>query len=97
MTELSGGAPWPSGMDVWGHIDHTKELFTRLVGERFFVDSFTIQKDASTVFCMFFFTPHIRGFEKMLEAKKPQERESHYSDFRSILVTWLPARSSGPN
>lgn len=69
MTELSGGTPWPEGLNVRQRIQFTKDLFQRLIGDDFFVDSFTIQKDASNVFCLFFFTPHIRGFEKMLEAK----------------------------
>jgi three-Cys-motif partner protein len=69
MTELSGGVSWPEGLSVRQRIQYTKELFQKLIGDDFFVDSFTIQKDASNVFCLFFFTPHIRGFEKMLEAK----------------------------
>lgn len=69
MTELSGGTPWPEGLNIRQRIQFTKDLFQRLIGDDFFVDSFTIQKDARNVFCLFFFTPHIRGFEKMLEAK----------------------------
>lgn len=45
-----------------------KEGFQQYVGD-YFVDSFTIQKDSRTVFSLFFFTPSIKGFEKMLEAK----------------------------
>ena len=45
-----------------------KEGFQRHVGT-YYVDSFTIQKSANTVFSLFFFTPSIKGFEKMLEAK----------------------------
>ena len=83
MEDLGGGEPWPTGMDVWGYVNYTKELFQKRIGERFFVDSFTIKKDPRTVFCMFFFTPHIRGFEKMLEAKWKLNEETgmgwHYS------------------
>lgn len=46
-----------------------KEGFQKYVGDDYFVDSFTIQKNANTVFSLFFFTPSIKGFEKMLEAK----------------------------
>ena len=34
-----------------------------------YVDTFTIERDASNVYSLFFFTSHIKGFEKMLEAK----------------------------
>ena len=34
-----------------------------------FVDTFIIERDSGQFFCLFFFTTHIRGFEKMLEAK----------------------------
>src|SRR5690606_15324166 len=43
--------------------------FKQNLRQEFFVDTFTIQKDNNTVFCLFFFSSHIRGFEKMLEAK----------------------------
>ncbi|OQP68290.1 three-Cys-motif partner protein TcmP [Niastella populi] len=59
---------WKPG-NVWEFIRKLKEGFQSYLGDRFFVDTFTIQKDASTVFCLFFFTSHIKGFEKMLEAK----------------------------
>ena len=52
-----------------GYIQHTKRLLRERLERTHYVDSFTIQKDAQTVFCLFFFTKHIRGFEKMLEAK----------------------------
>ncbi|MBI4731931.1 MAG: three-Cys-motif partner protein TcmP [Chloroflexi bacterium] len=34
-----------------------------------FVDTFILERDASTVYCLFFFTRNIRGYEKILEAK----------------------------
>lgn len=33
------------------------------------VDTFTIERDKQNVYCLFFFTPNVLGFEKMLEAK----------------------------
>lgn len=69
MEELSGGCPWPRGMDIMGYINHTKKLLRTKLNGSHYVDSFTIQKDPQTVFCLFFFTRHVRGFEKMLEAK----------------------------
>ncbi|MBS4028307.1 MAG: three-Cys-motif partner protein TcmP [Ignavibacteriales bacterium] len=37
--------------------------------KNFFVDTFRLQRDPQNVYSLFFFTSHIRGFEKMLEAK----------------------------
>lgn len=52
----------------WDYIEQLKNGFRKYLS-RYFVDTFTIQKDPSTIFCLFFFSSHIRGFEKMLEAK----------------------------
>ena len=39
------------------------------LGHDYFVDNFTLRKEENTVFCLFFFSSHIRGYEKMLETK----------------------------
>lgn len=59
---------WRPG-SVWSFISKLKDGFQTFLGNQIFVDTFTIQKDTNTVFCLFFFTSHIKGFEKMLEAK----------------------------
>lgn len=59
---------WKPG-NVWNFITQLKDGFQAYLGKTFFVDTFTIQKDTNTVFCLFFFTSHIKGFEKMLESK----------------------------
>ena len=69
LSELSNGDDWPAGLDIFGYVNYVRVLFQERFGREYFVDSFTIQKDQKSVFCLFFFTPHIRGFEKMLEAK----------------------------
>jgi three-Cys-motif partner protein len=69
LEELSQGTPWPQGLTIMEYIQHIKKLFRQKLNRSHYVDSFSIQKDANTVFCLFFFTMHIRGFEKMLEAK----------------------------
>jgi len=61
--------------NVWGFISELKQAFQNFLGDNFYVDSFTIEKDTSTVFCLFFFTSHIKGFEKMLEAKWEIDKE----------------------
>jgi hypothetical protein len=54
---------------IYDFINQFKEALKKYLGAQFFVDTFTIEKDKSTVFCLFFFSSHIRGFEKMLETK----------------------------
>ncbi len=68
IEELEVFKDWQS-KNVWDFISRLKEGFQRFLGDKYFVDTFTIQKDANAVFCLFFFSSHIRGFEKMLEAK----------------------------
>lgn len=88
MEELSRGNPWPKGLNIMGYIQHTKRLLRARLEGTHFVDTFTIQKDAQTVFCLFFFTRHIRGFEKMLEAKWRFNGETghgwHYSSATGV-------------
>lgn len=88
MEELSLGKPWPQGLNIMGYIQHTKRLLREQLKGTHYVDSFTIQKDAQTVFCLFFFTRHIRGFEKMLEAKWKFNGETgqgwHYSSASGV-------------
>lgn len=56
-------------INVWKFITLVKTGMKNILGGEYFVDTFTIQKDPNTVYCLFFFTSHIKGFEKMLEAK----------------------------
>lgn len=69
IDELVEYENWKENDSVWKFIDQLKVGFRQYMGEQYFVDTFTIRKDANTVFCLFFFSSHIRGFEKMLEAK----------------------------
>lgn len=54
---------------VWDFIRTLKKGFQSYLGENYFVDNFSLKKEENTVFCLYFFTSHIKGFEKMLEAK----------------------------
>jgi three-Cys-motif partner protein len=69
IEELVAYREWKETDSVWHFIAQLKEGFQFCLGDRYYVDTFTIQKDANTVFCLFFFSSHIKGFEKMLEAK----------------------------
>jgi len=55
--------------NVWEFIELLKKGFQNYLGSNFFVDKFTLKKEENSVFCLYFFTSHIKGFEKMLEAK----------------------------
>jgi three-Cys-motif partner protein len=68
IDELVEYKNWKPNDSVWHFIDQLKSSFRSYLPE-FFIDTFTIQKDPNTVFCLYFFSSHIRGFEKMLEAK----------------------------
>jgi len=57
-------------------INQLKYLLSKfLQDEKIFVDTFTIQRDEQNIYCLFFFTHHILGFEKMLETKWKLDEE----------------------
>lgn len=60
---------WKESSSPWEFVEQLNEAFKGYMGNEYFVDKFTIQKDPRTVFSMYFFSSHIRGFEKMLDAK----------------------------
>lgn len=69
IEEIVPFEEWKQSSNVWDFINEMKEGFKSALGYGYYVDNFTIQKDNNTVFCLFFFTSHIKGFEKMLESK----------------------------
>lgn len=69
LEELVDLNNWTKNTSVYSFINQFKLGLKKFLGKEFFVDTFTIEKDASTVYCLFFFSSHIRGFEKMLETK----------------------------
>lgn len=60
---------WPISITGIDFIYSLKEHFKWKLGSDFYIDTFIIQRDVNQYFCLFFFTSHIYGFEKMLEAK----------------------------
>lgn len=69
LRELFSGKQ-PSFRSVLDFVEQSKAQFrTFLKPMGIFVDTFTIERDSSNVYCLFFFTSHIRGYEKMLETK----------------------------
>ena len=79
--------------NVWEYIRALKEGFKKFIGNDYFVDSFTLKKEENTIFCLFFFSSHIRGYEKMLETKweidKEQGRGWNYDNNPSTLFSDL--------
>ena len=75
IEELVDYKDWKPNGSVYEFIAQFTESLRNFLGEDFFVDTFLIQKDANTVFCLFFFSSHIRGFEKMLETKWELDEE----------------------
>ncbi|MGO4820888.1 MULTISPECIES: three-Cys-motif partner protein TcmP [unclassified Flavobacterium] len=77
----------------WEYISALKEGFGSFIGNEYFVDSFTLKKEENTIFCLFFFSSHIRGYEKMLETKweidNEQGRGWKYDSNQSSLFSDL--------
>lgn len=44
--------------------------------EKVYVSSYTIQRDPSNIYCLFFFTSNVKGFEKFIEAKWEEDTNS---------------------
>ena len=81
-TSFSGGEPLRGFLielfqstdvrfnSVHDFVNQIKDRFRNyLSSQRIFVDTFTLERDKQNVYCLFFFTSHIKGFEKMLETK----------------------------
>lgn len=75
LEELVDIKEWKPTNSVYAFIEQFKNALKEYLGKSFFVDTFTIEKDESTVYCLFFFSSHIRGFEKMLETKWEIDRD----------------------
>ena len=69
MTDLGIANEAKDTKNVWEFISLLNKGFQNFLGNDFFVDHFSLKKEENTVFCLFFFTSHIKGFEKMLESK----------------------------
>jgi three-Cys-motif partner protein len=81
-SDFSGGEPLrefifalfgknpPLFKSVYDFIEHITERFRSYLKELgIFVDSFTLERGRGNVYCLFFFTSHIKGYETMLYTK----------------------------
>jgi len=69
VEELDPTGEWTGGESGLDFIEKVKTAFRKIMSGSFFVDTFVIAKAKNEFFCLFFFTAHIYGFQKMLEAK----------------------------
>lgn len=68
IKELLPEEEWPKSETGIEFIERLLDSFSRQLPE-YFVDSFIISRNTNQFFCLFFFTSHIYGFQKMLESK----------------------------
>lgn len=76
LDEVLEGMDLPSDGNSIDFIETITEGFRRKLGQAHFVDTFIIERDKNQFFCLFFFTSHILGYEKMLEAKWKVDQEN---------------------
>ncbi len=69
ISELMPVEQWPVSETGVDFIENLTEAFRNNLGHDYFVDSFIITRDKNQFFCLFFFTSHIYGFDRMLDAK----------------------------
>jgi len=69
INELMPVEKWPASETGIDFIENLTEAFRNSMGNSYFVDSFIITRDKNQFFCLFFFTSHIYGFDRMLHAK----------------------------
>lgn len=83
ISELVPESEWPDSNTGLDFIETLVKKFRNYLGEEYFVDSFVIARGVNQYFCLFFFTSHIKGFEKMLESKwKIDEEEGRGWKYR---------------
>lgn len=76
LQELFNGQSVPNFESAYSFIEEVKDqLRTYFEQHRVFVDTFTIERDQANLYCLFFFTSNVLGFEKMVEAKWDMDTE----------------------
>lgn len=80
----------PDDLSLPSFIEMLKEKFKQFLPSAW-VDTFTLQRNHTNTYCLFFFTQNIKGFEKMLESKWTLD-ESEGKGFRigSTLSLFSP-------
>ena len=74
LRELFGGS-MPDTNNQIRFIDHVREQFKKYTNLPY-VDTFTIERENNSFFCLFFFTNNKTGYHKMLDAKWTFDEQS---------------------
>nr|WP_288340919.1 three-Cys-motif partner protein TcmP [uncultured Roseivirga sp.] len=69
IDEIVPEEQWPNSFSGLSFIENLKSAFRKNLENDKFVDTFIIARDRNQFFCLFFFTGHIYGFDRMLDAK----------------------------
>lgn len=69
ISEILPQDQWPKSDTGIDFIDNLMDGFQKALGDEFFVDRFIITRDKNQFFCLFYFTSHIYGFDRMQDAK----------------------------
>lgn len=69
IKELMPVSDWPTSDTSIDFIENLKDAFRKRLGNEYYVDSFIISRSTNQFYCLFFFTSHIYGFDRMLDAK----------------------------
>lgn len=75
INEIVPEDEWPKSKTGLDFIENLKSGFKKYLGDSFFVDTFIISREKNQFFCLFFFTSHIYGFDRMLDAKWKLDEE----------------------
>ncbi|WMW77311.1 three-Cys-motif partner protein TcmP [Flavobacterium sp. 20NA77.7] len=75
IEEIVPKEQWPKSQTGLVFIENLKNGFKKYLGKNFFVDTFVISREKNQFFCLFFFTSHIYGFDRMLDAKWELDEE----------------------
>ncbi len=75
INEIVPKDKWPLSKTGLDFIDNLTKGFKDYLGDDFFVDTFVISRDKNQFFCLFFFTSHIYGFDRMLDSKWSLDEE----------------------
>jgi three-Cys-motif partner protein len=75
IEDLMPRESWPKSETGIEFIENLTEAFGNSLGNGFYVDSFIITREKNQFFCLFFFTKHIYGFDRMLEVKWGLDQE----------------------
>ena len=76
INDLVPKEAWPKGLTSLSFVEKLKVAFKHNLGGDFFVDFLVTSRVKDQYFCLFFFTSHIYGFDRMLDAKWEYQAQS---------------------